>query len=154
MTSKCCPLFLIIVFIAYDNARFVFIETEDGTDKKFDSDEECEWNRQLNLWIFFKHHYICSVLDHCTDRNGVRHKEGDSYSDGCNLCTCGATKKWTSCTMMACVDIRNECVDSQGKKHRPGQTYKEGCNTCSCYEGGAGHCTRMMCNAVPIKVRA
>ena len=143
MTSKCCRLFLIIVFNAYDNARFVFIETEDGTDKKFDSNEECEWNTQLN----FKYIYICSVLEHCKDVNGVRHNEGDSYSDGCNSCSCGATPEGTSCTRRPYppCDIEKKCVDSQGNKHRPGQKFKEDCNNCYCYKDGFATCTRIGC---------
>ena len=68
MTSKCCPLFLIIVLFACNNARFVFIETEDGSGQNFDSDED--------------------IGKKCVDSQGNEHRPGQKFKEGCNDCYC------------------------------------------------------------------
>jgi len=86
-----------------------------------------------------------SCVRGCTAADGSTVAPGQSYSDGCNQCSCregGAAV----CTRLACFQCT---VD--GRTYRPGESFRVACNTCTCGRTGAIACTELACACDPAR---
>ncbi len=98
---------------------------------------------------------VCPTTRNCTV-GGIVHAPGESWSDGCNSCSCGENGD-VGCTARICPP---DFCTYQGVTHKIGDTWKsDSCTSCSCDAQGIASCKNtcdcpeVLCSPAPVGCR-